>query len=57
MNAPLPADVARQAQVYDKVARAGNEVAGRLAANLASQTQGEVLFSAADRGVLAAVVG
>ena len=50
MNAPLPADVARQAQVYDKVARAGNEVAGRLAANLASQTQGEVLFSAADRG-------
>ena len=50
MNAPLPADVSRQAQVYDKVARAGNEVAGRLAANLASQTQGEVLFSAADRG-------
>ncbi|MEY3461970.1 MAG: hypothetical protein RLZZ03_1623, partial [Pseudomonadota bacterium] len=50
MNAPLPPDVSRQAQVYDKVARAGNEVAGRLAANLASQTQGEVLFSAADRG-------
>ena len=50
MNAPLPPDVSRQAQIYDKVARAGNEVAGRLAANLASQTQGEVLFSAADRG-------
>ncbi len=52
MNAPLPLKVARQAegQAYDIVARASNEVAGRLAARLASETQGEVLFSAADRG-------
>ena len=50
MNAPLPADVSRQTQVYDKVAQVSNEVAGSLAARLASQTQGEVLFSAADRG-------
>ncbi len=32
------------------MARASNEVAGRLAARLAAETQGEVLFSAADRG-------
>ncbi|HWP13392.1 MAG TPA: FAD-binding oxidoreductase, partial [Ramlibacter sp.] len=52
MNAPLPLKAARGAdgQPYDKVARAANEVAGRLAQRLASQTQGEVLFSAADRG-------
>ncbi|MBL0919957.1 MAG: FAD-binding protein [Hydrogenophaga sp.] len=47
MNAPLPLDVTRR---YDSVARIGNEVAGRLAARLGSETQGEVLFSPADRG-------
>ncbi len=35
---------------YDAVARISNEVAGRLAARLAAETQGEVLFSAADKG-------
>jgi hypothetical protein len=50
MNAPLPSAVSRQTQVYDKVAQASNEVAGSLAARLARQTQGDVLFSAADRG-------
>ncbi|MES2634931.1 MAG: FAD-linked oxidase C-terminal domain-containing protein [Pseudomonadota bacterium] len=52
MNAPLPLKVAQQAEgkAYDIVARASNEVAGRLAARLASETQGEVLFSPADRG-------
>ena len=58
MNAPLPPQAAREAQVhdkvhdqiYDQVSRRSNEVAGKLAARLASQTQGEVLFSAADRG-------
>ncbi|MEO8024339.1 FAD-binding oxidoreductase, partial [Polaromonas sp.] len=52
MNVPLPLKVAQDtaAHAYDKVARISNEVAGRLAARLASETRGEVLFSAADRG-------
>lgn len=52
MNAPLPLKISRQAaaQAYDDVARVSNEVAGRLAARLAAETQGEVLFSPADRG-------
>jgi hypothetical protein len=52
MNAPLPLKVARPAagRTYDTVAKATNEVAGRLAARLAAETGGEVLFSAADRG-------
>lgn len=52
MNAPLPLKVTREAagRAYDEVARAGNEVAGRLAQRLAAETQGEVLFSPADRG-------
>ena len=51
MNAPLPLHVTRYGpQTYEQVARVSNEVAARLAARLASQTQGEVLFSAADRG-------
>jgi len=52
MNAPLPLKVSREAaaQAYDDVARVSNEVAGRLAARLAAETQGEVLFSPADRG-------
>jgi FAD/FMN-containing dehydrogenase/Fe-S oxidoreductase len=54
VNAQLPAQVAKPASVHEQsytiVARASNEVAGRLAARLASETQGEVLFSAADKG-------
>jgi FAD/FMN-containing dehydrogenase/Fe-S oxidoreductase len=52
VNAPLPVSVAREAAGagYDKVAQASNEVAGRLAQRLAAETQGEVLFSSADRG-------
>lgn len=52
MNAPLPLNVTREAagQAYDTVARASNEVAGRLAQRLAAETGGEVLFSPADRG-------
>ena len=52
MNAPLPLKVTQDtaAHAYDSVARISNEVAGRLAARLASETRGEVLFSAADRG-------
>jgi len=52
MNAPLPLKVTRDVagQAYDNVARASNEVAGLLAQRLASQTQGEVLFSPGDRG-------
>ena len=52
MNAPLPVHVTREAAqtAYDTVARVSNEVAGRLAQRLAAETQGEVLFSAGDRG-------
>lgn len=52
MNAPLPLKVAREAasQAYEQVSFASNEVAGRLAQRLAAETQGEVLFSPADRG-------
>src|SRR5690242_10557086 len=52
MNAPLPLKVTREAaqQGYEQVARASNEVAGRLAQRLSSETQGEVLFSPVDRG-------
>ncbi len=52
MNAPLPLKVtsATAALAYDSVARGSNEVAGRLAARLASETRGEVLFEPADRG-------
>lgn len=52
MNAPLPLKVTREAEgaAYDDVSRASNEVAGRLAQRLAAETQGEVLFSPADRG-------
>jgi FAD/FMN-containing dehydrogenase/Fe-S oxidoreductase len=52
VNAPLPMKLARDAAGggYDRVARASNEVAGRLAQRLAAETQGEVLFTAADRG-------
>lgn len=52
MNAPLPLTVTREAAAatYDRVAAVTNDVAGRLAARLARETQGEVLFGAADRG-------
>ncbi|MDO8719673.1 MAG: FAD-linked oxidase C-terminal domain-containing protein [Polaromonas sp.] len=52
MNAPLPLKITREAaaHAYNDVARVSNEVAGRLAAGLAAETQGEVLFSGADRG-------
>ena len=49
MNAPLPRNIT-SANAYDDVARASNEVAGKLAQNLSRQTQGEVLFSSADKG-------
>ena len=35
---------------YEHIAHASNEVAGRLAARLVQETQGEVLFTPADRG-------
>ena len=47
MNAPLPSGVL---PTYETVSRLSNEVAGRLAARLHAETQGEVLFSPADRG-------
>ncbi len=56
MNAPLPLKVVRAAAAhdentnYDGVARITNEVAGKLAARLAAESGGEVLFSGADRG-------
>ena len=52
MNAAIPLKVTQDtaAHAYDSVARISNEVAGRLAARLASETRGEVLFSVADRG-------
>ncbi|MCZ8251650.1 MAG: FAD-binding protein [Hylemonella sp.] len=52
MNAPLPLNVSAStpAASYDAVSRLSNEVAGRLAARLRAETQGEVLFGPADRG-------
>jgi FAD/FMN-containing dehydrogenase/NAD-dependent dihydropyrimidine dehydrogenase PreA subunit len=52
MNAPLPIDLSKSLphHAYDKVAHTSNEVAGLLAKRLRSDTRGEVLFSAADRG-------
>ncbi|MFC6283928.1 MULTISPECIES: FAD-binding and (Fe-S)-binding domain-containing protein [Polaromonas] len=52
MNAPLPLKITRAtaAHAYEDVARLGNEVAGQLAARLAAETEGEVLFSSADKG-------
>ena len=52
MNAPLPrvATRSRAQGAYDSVAFASNEVAGLLARRLAAETQGEALFSPADRG-------
>ncbi len=52
MNAPLPLAVTRENPdaAYERVADITNEVAGQLARRLTQETQGEVLFSPADRG-------
>jgi FAD/FMN-containing dehydrogenase/Fe-S oxidoreductase len=52
VNARIPLSITPEAadSAYDTVARVSNEVAGRLAQRLAAETQGEVLFSPADRG-------
>ncbi len=52
MNAPLPLKITRDVAVraYDDVSRVSNEVVGKLAVRLAQETQGELLFSPADRG-------
>ena len=48
---PMMQDTHQKAQTtYDTVAAISNDVAGRLADRLATETQGEVLVSAADRG-------
>jgi FAD/FMN-containing dehydrogenase/Fe-S oxidoreductase len=51
MNAPLNSlsQIAPD-QAYEKVARVTHEVAGQLAQRLRQHTQGDVLFSTADRG-------
>ena len=52
MNAPLPLSVTRASlpQAEDQVARVAGPEAARLAARLAKETRGEVLFDAASRG-------
>ena len=51
MNAPLPKQVTESAaNLYERVSHNFNEVAGKLASRLSSETQGEVLFGAADCG-------
>ncbi|MDB5870271.1 MAG: FAD-binding oxidoreductase, partial [Polaromonas sp.] len=52
MNAPLPLTITREAaaHAYDDVAGISNETAGHLAARLVRETQGEALFTGADRG-------
>ncbi len=52
MNAPLPLKVSQEAAAAqaETVARASTSVAGQLARRLAQETQGEVLFSPADKG-------
>ena len=52
MNAPLPIDLSTTSPdpAYEKVATGSNEVAATLAKRLRQHAQGEVLFSAADRG-------
>ena len=51
MNAPEPLlSVLSPAETYEQVSRASNDIAGRLAERLRRHTQGEVLFTAADRG-------
>jgi FAD/FMN-containing dehydrogenase/Fe-S oxidoreductase len=53
MNAPLPPTSLHASdakRLYEQTAQTSNEVAGLLAKRLRSETQGEVLFGAADRG-------
>ncbi len=55
MNAPLPLHIAREtaftpSQAFEAVSKASNEVAGKLAQRLLQETQGETLFTPADRG-------
>ncbi len=50
MNAPLPRSATDAAKAYEATSRTSNEVAGRLAARLSAETQGDVLFSLADKG-------
>jgi FAD/FMN-containing dehydrogenase/Fe-S oxidoreductase len=52
MNAPLPIDLSKTSPdgAYEKVAAGSNEVTATLAKRLRQHAQGEVLFSAADRG-------
>jgi FAD/FMN-containing dehydrogenase/Fe-S oxidoreductase len=51
MNAPLTSlSSLTPDQAYENVARVTHEVAGQLAQRLRQHTQGDVLFSAADRG-------
>ena len=52
MNAPVSLRNLKPAANagYDAVARISNEVAGTLSARLVAETQGEVLFTASDRG-------
>ena len=52
MNAPLPIDLSKTSPdgAYEKVAAGSNEAAATLAKRLRQHAQGEVLFSAADRG-------
>ena len=52
MNAPLPIDLSKASpdKTYETVASSSNEVAALLAKRLRQHAQGEVLFSAADRG-------
>lgn len=50
MTTKLNVNEINKAPTYDSVSRTGNEVAGTLAARLQSQSQGDVLFSSADRG-------
>ena len=51
MNAPLPKQATESAaNIYERVSHNFNEVAGKLASRLSSETQGEVLFGAADCG-------
>jgi FAD/FMN-containing dehydrogenase len=52
MNAPLPIDLSKTTPdgAYEKVAAGSNEAAATLAKRLRQHAQGEVLFSAADRG-------
>ena len=51
MNAPTELEERSNADaVYERVAQSSNDIAGLLAKRLTSETQGEVLFSVADKG-------